>query len=290
MKKLMFFFCFALTSMSNAQPLSFSEIGGNEAYCRAYGYQSGNGVIWALATGGTSPYTYLMTNLSTGATTTNTTWGGINAGQYEIKAWDAAGDSIVEVMFLDSINPAASFNVISSGLTPQGNDLYWGEAGVEVDFQCTSTGVYNFNNPNSDTSVYWQMTQFENWYSTLVFQTESYTYNYGGTWAMSLVAINDNGCTDTAKAYIWLNGAAAVVEDDKTAYKLWFDGEAIQLVLPAKANHTIQIFNLSGKLVEKQTLNTSNYPVSKNLPAGVYIVQIALNNEAVFTDKIVLEK
>ena len=93
--------------------------------------------------------------MSTGQTSSNTTWGGLNPGQYQIIVWDALNDSIFETVEVDSINPEAILTLTSSGLTHQGNDIYWGEAGVNVEFESTSTGVYNFNDPNSDTSVFW---------------------------------------------------------------------------------------------------------------------------------------
>ena len=59
-------------------PLVFSEFGFDPAYCRLYGYQNGNGVAFGAATGGTPDYDYLWTNLDNGATSINSTWGGLN--------------------------------------------------------------------------------------------------------------------------------------------------------------------------------------------------------------------
>jgi len=47
-----------------------------------FDFQSGNGVVFAAATGGVPDYTYLWTNLETGDTEDNTTWGGLNPGNY----------------------------------------------------------------------------------------------------------------------------------------------------------------------------------------------------------------
>lgn len=65
-------------TISQPDEMIFSELGKTPAMCRLYGYQSGNGVVFAAVTGGTPDYTYLWENLETGATTASSTWGGLN--------------------------------------------------------------------------------------------------------------------------------------------------------------------------------------------------------------------
>ncbi|MBK6526177.1 MAG: hypothetical protein IPG07_11885 [Crocinitomicaceae bacterium] len=69
----------------------FSEIGSHPAYCRMFSYQSGNGVVYAAAAGGTGNFTYNWINYSTDESTNNSTWGGLNPGDYTIFVVDDNG-------------------------------------------------------------------------------------------------------------------------------------------------------------------------------------------------------
>jgi hypothetical protein len=287
MKKIISISIFLSVSfVSLAQPLGFSTIGSEEAFCRTLSSQSGNGVIYAAGSGGTPPYTYEWKNLGDGQTTNNTTWGGLNPGDYQIIIWDAINDSVVQTLFLDSINPASSFNVISSGLTAQGNDLYWGDVGVQVQFESTATGVYNFNDPNADTSVFWQMTQFEDWYSTFIFATEEYTYNYGGTWAMSLVAVNSNGCSDTAKAHIWLNGAAGM--DETNSSKVYYWQNKLHLIVDEIGDYSFNLYDLSGKLIVGATFNEAFHSDLISEQSGIYLISVEKGDQVILNERIVI--
>ena len=175
--------------------LYFSELGFDPAYCRLYSYQNGNGVVFAAAAGGTPDYEYIWTDLTTGATTTNTTWGGRNVGNYQIVATDNNGCTLTAIVTVDSLNPIADFEMTS----PQFTSDYEGTAPVDVHFVNQSLYFANPNSPDADTTFFWNF-NYDNsiWIiSHDYLQTFDTTYGIGGEYEACLVAINKNGCSDT---------------------------------------------------------------------------------------------
>lgn len=175
--------------------LIFTEFGSDPAYCRVFDFQSGHGVVFAAATGGTPDYTYLWTNLQTGATSNNTTWGGLNPGFYQMIATDDNGCMLIDTAEVIEVDPIADFTLSSPEFTAQ----YEGTAPVTVTFSNQSLYYANPNDPNADTTFFWNF-NFDN--STWVIshdinETFDTTYTEGGTYTVCLVAINKNGCTDT---------------------------------------------------------------------------------------------
>lgn len=168
--------------------------GTEPAYCRQFGYQSGNGVVFGSASGGTPDYTYEWVNLTEPDTTTTTTWGGLNPGLYQFTVTDNNGCTLVDTIQLDSLNPIADFELSS----PQFTAEWEGTAPVEVNFVNQSQYFANPNNPQADTTFFWDL-GFGNWQvSHDVFEEFDTIYTAGGTYNVCLVAINKNGCTDTA--------------------------------------------------------------------------------------------
>ena len=171
------------------------ELGSSSAHCRLYSYQSGNGVVYASATGGTSDYAYLWTNLETGATSDNSTWGGLNPGTYEILVTDQNGCTLTQTLELDSLNPIADFDMSSFGFTVE----WEGDAPLTVHFENQSLNYADSLDPNADTTFFWNF-NFDNtgWViSHDVNETFDTTYAISGTYTICLTAINKNGCTDT---------------------------------------------------------------------------------------------
>ena len=179
--------------------LVFSEFGFDPAYCRLHEYQSGNGVVFGAATGGTADYNYLWTNLDNGDTKINTTWGGLNPGNYQLTVTDANGCILTETLVLDSLNPIAAFTINSDQL----NGDYQGTAPVEVSFTNNSENFANPNNPDADPVFFWNLDKpaaaweishdyFEVFDTTYLARGQTYTVD------VCLVALNKNGCTDTA--------------------------------------------------------------------------------------------
>ncbi|MCC7453834.1 MAG: hypothetical protein IT222_06695, partial [Crocinitomix sp.] len=98
-------------TITEPPPLLLSEFGYDPAYCRLFDYQSGNGVVFGAATGGTPDYTYKWTNLETGDWVSNTTWGGLNPGIYEFTVTDKNGCVLTQLIEVDSLNPIADFTI-----------------------------------------------------------------------------------------------------------------------------------------------------------------------------------
>lgn len=187
--------------------LYFVQLGYDPAYCRQFYYQSGNGVVYAAASGGTPDYTYLWTNLSNGTTTSNTTWGGLNPGDYQITVTDDNGCTLINTITVDSLNPIADFTLASPEFTAQ----YEGNAVVNVHFENQSLYYANPNDPNADTTFFWHFGfDGEPWIlSEDVTETFDISYTDNGDYTVCLVALNKNGCSDTACVLITVYDAFA---------------------------------------------------------------------------------
>jgi gliding motility-associated-like protein len=178
--------------------LVFAQLGTEPAYCRTQSFQSGNGVVFAAASGGTPDYNYTWTNLQTGAQVTNTTWGGLNPGQYAIEIFDANSCKLSDTITLDSLNPIADFDVYSAQFLDP--NVFEGTAVVCVEFTNTSQYFANPNNPQADTTFFWNLDTANNsqWYvSSDYFEVMDTCYDSAGEYEVCLVAVNKNDCKDT---------------------------------------------------------------------------------------------
>ncbi|MFT5820919.1 MAG: gliding motility-associated-like protein [Crocinitomix sp.] len=181
-------------------PFYFTDWGWDTAYCRLYGYQSGNGFVWAAAAGGVPTYNYEWTYLYDGSTSNNTTWGARNPGDHLITITDAFGCQLTKIITVDSVNPIASFTTESAML----NEDCEGTADVEVLFTNMSQYYANPNNPDTDTLFMWDMDRIssDSWtISHDFFEQFDTTYEARGASYqvdICLIAFNKNGCKDTA--------------------------------------------------------------------------------------------
>jgi gliding motility-associated-like protein len=181
------------------EEITFAELGVEPAYCRLFPFQSGNGVVYAAATGGTPDYTYEWTNMQTGATTDNTTWGGLNPGDYQIKITDDNGCILYQVVTLDSLNPEAAFTPYGPNFNINGEYCH-GLVPLDVSFSNQSINFANPNDPLADTTFFWNFgTEGEDWQvNHNLSDILDTSYTKSGTYTVCLVAQNKNGCTDTA--------------------------------------------------------------------------------------------
>lgn len=185
-------------TITEPDPMVFTQFGYDPAFCRLFGYQIGNGVVYAAAAGGTGSFTYLWSNLETEETSNNTTWGGLNPGTYEIQVYDGNGCSLIDTIQVDSLNPVAEFDPTSPEFLTAG--LCEGTAVVNVHFVNQSQNFANPNNPNADTTFFWNFNTGNppGWIiSHDVFEEFDTSYVHGGTYEVCLVALNKNGCSDT---------------------------------------------------------------------------------------------
>jgi len=173
----------------------FTELGSHETYCRLFDYQSGNGVVYAAAAGGTGNFSYFWVNYESEETSTNSTWGGLDPGPYTIFITDDNGCVLTDVIQLDSLNPIADFEMTS----PQFTSDYFGTAPVTVHFVNQSLYFANPYDPNADTTFFWNFNyDNSNWIlSQDYFETFDTTFKDGSVYQVCLVALNKNGCTDT---------------------------------------------------------------------------------------------
>lgn len=183
-------------SISQPPPMEFTEFGKEPAYCRLYGYQSGNGVVFAAVNGGIPDYTYLWTNLETGDTNSGSTWGGLNPGTYEMVATDENGCELIQTIVVDSLNPIADFTASSNQLE---TDCF---AIVPVDVTYTNQSLFfaNPNDPFADTTFFFNPDNpnAEWTISHDLYETYDFSYTESGDYEVCMVAINKNGCSDTA--------------------------------------------------------------------------------------------
>jgi len=186
-------------TITEPEELVFAEIGYEPAYCRLFPFQSGNGVVFAAASGGTPDYTYEWTELSTGDTEDNTTWGGLNPGDYQMVVTDDNGCTLTQIITLDSLNPIAAFTPYGDGLDMNGEFCH-GLVPIDVSFSNQSLNFANPNDPLADTTFFWhygyqgELWQINHDYSAIL----DTSYTEKGTYTVCLVAQNKNGCTDTA--------------------------------------------------------------------------------------------
>ena len=175
--------------------LYFTQLGMSPAHCRVFSYQSGNGVVYAAAAGGTGTLSYTWVNLDTETSTNTSTWGGLNPSTYQIYVIDGNGCLLTQSVELDSVSPIAEFEMTSAQFTAD----YFGTAPVDVHFVNQSIYFADSLDPNADTTFFWNF-NFDNtgWViSHDIDETFDTTYLNGGTYQVCLVALNKNGCDDT---------------------------------------------------------------------------------------------
>ncbi len=173
----------------------FSELGFDPAYCRLFGYQSGNGQVYAAATGGVADYDYLWTSAETGETSINSTWGGLNPGDFILTVTDDVGCVVNRTVTVDSLNPEAIFTVTSDQL----NEDCMGTETVYANFTNQSINFANPLNPEADTTFRWNFdTGNADWILSESLEEQFDTiYNGEKVYTVCLVATNKNGCKDT---------------------------------------------------------------------------------------------
>ena len=182
----------------------FDELGFDYAICRnQIPFDNGQGQIYAAAAGGSdgngngTNFTYQWTEESTGNTTSNSTWGNRNPGQYTIVATNDMGCTITETIYLDSLSPIAAFNLTS-------DDFYApfeGTALVDIQLENTSTNYAFSEDPNADTTFIWSFGRpgDTTYYSSDINEIINQQYDSEGVYDVCLIVIeNLNGCTDTA--------------------------------------------------------------------------------------------
>lgn len=178
-----------------------TQFGQTPAQCREFHYQNGNGVVFVAAgysDGSAGNFVYTWTNMTTGATSNNSTWGGLNPADYHISIQDSYGCFLVDTVTLDSLNPIADFDVTSAEFLTAG--VYQGTAIVNVLFTNTSQNYDDPLDPNDVPNFFWTMDAGNGlpWYHTSNFlETQDTAYADSGHYNVCLTVINKNNCKDT---------------------------------------------------------------------------------------------
>ncbi|NOQ75815.1 MAG: hypothetical protein GQ574_27670 [Crocinitomix sp.] len=276
MTRLFSILIFLISANTIAQDLTV-VIGSEDAYCRTSGEQYGNGIVWAYAEGGVPVYTYTWRDLTTGDIHPATTWGGLNVGCYEITVIDMEGTIAMDTVCIDSINPIAEFLVVSAEL----DSLEWayvGEAPVNVSFQ--TVGIPLASPPFFDTSFIFRPQGFEPWiaYEDEVGEFMTYYFEYGGDYTASMIAINHNGCTDTAHARIYLTGPAGL--NDRNEIDLFSiithsNSSTITVTMQGYKNDlNLSLYTISGQKIQSHRITEPHLEIVAPSVNGIYIYEV----------------
>lgn len=198
--------CYRFFDFEIEQPDSiyFDELGFDYAICRnQIPFDNGHGQVYAAAAGGSdgngngTNFTYQWTEELTGNTTTNSTWGNRNPGQFTIVATNDLGCRITETIYLDSLSPIAAFELTSDDFYAP----YEGTAVVDVQLVNISSNYAFSEDPSADTTFIWSFGREGDttYYSSDINEIINEQYLSEGIYDVCLVVIeNLNGCTDTA--------------------------------------------------------------------------------------------
>jgi len=263
---LIFILQISCLNFAQCESLQFIELGYKPAYCRTASYQSGNGVVWAAATGGTPDYTYEWTNIYTGVTHPATTIGGLNPGEYHIKVTDDIGCIITATIKVDSVLPHADF--IVAGV--ETND---GSTGAVVEFLNTSDDLINTAFPgllDTEPNYFWTSDEFLT-DTALYFDDPFFAeINSPGMFEVCLVTENYNGCRDTVCKSIEI--APSVFESE--FIQVYYSSVTGEISVENNSNEEAVLSLLgSGGIVMYEfplTLGTNNFQIAP----GFYIYEI----------------
>ena len=181
----------------------FSELGFEASICRnQIPFDNGYGQIFAAASGGNNGngqggnFTYLWTEVATGVTTVNSTWGNRNPGNYTIVATNDLECVVTKTITVDSLSPEAIFTVTSTDFTSS----YEGTAVVNIELMNESINYGFSTDPNVAPKFVWTFGQ-ENelpYVSSDITEILHESYLSEGVYEICLVVIeNLNGCQDT---------------------------------------------------------------------------------------------
>lgn len=239
MRSLFFILLFSSVrvSFSQCDSMHFQELGTEPARCRTMSYQTGNGVVYAYAVG-TGPTTHQWTNLATGQTTNNTTWGGLNPGLYKIIATDSIGCTISEIVKLDSINPSANFGIESIVLND--SDPLNHFATITLKNLCDEWANGPITFPEfAEPLYYWNLNSDATWTSLEGWEKFTFEIADPGFYNICISTQNQNGCVDTLCQSISIS-PPIFEEDSINVYYSSVTGEvSIELLLSDEV-----IFNL----------------------------------------------
>jgi hypothetical protein len=280
MKKFFGFILFVQSIFVFSQPCStfvIVEIGFEPASCRLYPYQSGNGAVYCAVAGGTPDYDYTWTNLETGANVNGAILGGLNTGHYKVVVTDDAGCILTDTVFVDSLSPIASFDVISAHLDLNLESNMW----AQVDFVNQSQHYANPLDPNADTTFFWNLnTPYAAWeISHDINEMKDTLYAANGSYNVCLVALNKNGCSDTTCQTITIHSYAGQIgsadsQEIFNVYPTVSDGIFTFSNYQRSEDYTLYVYNIHGNLVLTERLTTDHTKIILDVANGAYLYHL----------------
>ncbi len=276
MKKLIILFSILLIeTLGCAQTLAIDSISKVPSICRVVTFQAGRGSLSVHASGGTTPYTYLWEKIGTTQNFTNQTWTNLNPGTFKITVTDNVGAMVTDTVQLDSINPTASFSVVSSALTPSGND-FAGTVPAYVEFINQSYNMTNANHLDHDTIFIWRLSQAASYFFSLdISEIIDTTYATTGTWEVSLSTRNSNDCADTARTFITLGNLGVEGVSSEDFYLAPIGQSQIKIGAINNVNgEIIRVFTLTGAQVYEGTLQSNESIIHLAAEKQMYIYEI----------------
>ena len=266
-------FFIGLGFLSNAQceTLAFAELGYSPAHCRTANYQTGNGVVYAAATGGTPDYTYQWSHLTGEIIFGGLTLGGLNPGEYQIKVTDNIGCVITAIIKVDSVIPIADFTVSSIDLdtnwigfnsadvTILNTSQNWGSCwGCSQGFPFEDTMI----SMSIDGAAWAVISQYEP-ESTVVFDQVGYH-------EICVAVSNKNQCTDTICKAVTITLPAVSQPFINITTSSTTGDFFIELLIPYPV--VLNLYDFSGILISSQNVvpgfNTFNFT------SGQYIFDV----------------
>lgn len=249
--------CTTVDSITIGQPTPLQITGS------AKGAGCGNearGSVDVTVTGGTIPYTYLW---NTGATSEDIT--GLGTGTYCVTATDANG---CEVFFCAVVSafpiPAASFS---------------------ASLACDDQEVTFTNNSNISSGSLSYIWDFGDNSGTTTDQDPIHIFNAPGTYAVSLIAISSEGCTDTVVENIVVNPSPDATITANGATGAVCAGDSVVLTAPFDADYSY-LWSTGDTTQSITVTRTGNYGVtitSSALCSGIDDIEVSIFSESSVT-------
>ena len=241
--------CTRTVSVTVTQPATALALTANSNDISCNG--SANGTATAIATGGTSPYSYTWSNAANGASLN-----GLAAGTYTVTATDANG-CVASTAAVTVTEPSA-LNIGITATTPNANGV--GDVNISVG---GGTTPYTYLWSNGAT-------------------TQDITGVQAGTYTVTVT--DGNGCTDVSSASIITSVGVTNGNISVSVFPNPTDALAtLSVVLANSSDVTIEISNVSGQVIRtindatvvnnQYTLNTTEWA------SGVYFVRVTAGKD-----------
>jgi gliding motility-associated-like protein len=253
--------CTATATVTITQPDSLLGVMSADSVS-CFGLEDGSATV--SLTGGTLPYNIVW---NTAPTQTDTTAALIGAGTYTVQVTDANGCT-----FTDSIQVGEPLQVTAAFIT---------SPSIPATLDVLNAQMLFTNNSTNATTYLWEFGDG----ATSPDQNPTYTYTAVGEYCVTLTAMDDNGCTDTAQAcFVSVINFEIVIPNTFTPNG---DGtnDFFEIVgIGQYPNNRLEVFNRWGNLIyEKDQYNNdwngTNIKSGEPLPDGGYFYIFYPNQE-----------